>query len=96
MEKTKGCIEKIIKKTIKKLPKSLPAGFWSTMQETGQIAECGFYVPVSMSRDDPEGTRKRILRFSESACPGGKLETPKPFRMASFIFQLTTNNHVPI
>jgi len=27
---------------MKKLPKSLPAGFYSTVQETGQIADCGF------------------------------------------------------
>jgi len=38
-------MKKIIKKINKKLPKSLPAGFWSTVQETGQIPDCIFYVP---------------------------------------------------
>jgi len=38
---------------MKKLPKSLAAGFWSTVQEAGQIPGCGFYLPVPMSRDDP-------------------------------------------
>jgi len=53
MEKIKIFIEKIIKKItkiiIKKLPKSLPAGFESTVQETGQIPDCGFYLPVSIA-----------------------------------------------
>jgi len=30
-------IDKIIQKIIEKLPKSLPAGFYSVVQETGQI-----------------------------------------------------------
>jgi len=42
-----------MKKIIKKLPKSLSAGFWSTVQETSQIPDCSFYLPVSMSQDDP-------------------------------------------
>jgi len=53
MDKIKIFIEKIIKKIIKKLPKLLPVGFKSTMQETGQIPDCSFYLPVSMSRTDP-------------------------------------------
>jgi len=38
---------------IKKLPKSLPAGFLTLSEETGLIPACTFYLPVSMSRNDP-------------------------------------------
>jgi len=41
----------IIKKIVKELPKSLPEGLKSTVQETGQIPDCGFYLPVSMSQN---------------------------------------------
>ena len=51
MEKIKIPIEKIIKKIIKKLPKSLPAGFYSTVQETGQVPDYSFCLLVSMSRN---------------------------------------------
>jgi len=44
-------MKKITEKIIKKLPKSLPA-VESSVQETGQILDCGFYLPVSMSRND--------------------------------------------
>jgi len=44
-------IEKIMKEIIKKLLKSLPAGFKSTVQETCQILECGFYLPVFLCRN---------------------------------------------
>jgi len=51
-------IKKISTKIVKKLPKSLTAGFQSTLQETGQIPDCGFYLPVSMFWNDPVlGTR---------------------------------------
>jgi len=41
---TEKIVTKIIKKIMKKLPESLPAGLYSTVQETGQIPDCGFYV----------------------------------------------------
>ena len=44
-------IKKIIKKIIKLMPRSLLAGFYSTVRETGQIAHCSCYLPVSMCRD---------------------------------------------
>jgi len=40
-----------MKEIIKKLLKSLPAGFKSTVQETCQILECGFYLPVFLCRN---------------------------------------------
>ena len=40
----------------KKLPKSLPAGFETLSVETGPIPDCSFYLPVSMSRNDPVST----------------------------------------
>jgi len=33
----------------------------STVQETGQILDCSFYLPVSMSRDDPVGPELSTL-----------------------------------
>jgi len=47
-------------KIIEKLPKSLPAGFLSTVKETGPIPNCGFYLPVYMSRNDPVCNRHEI------------------------------------
>ena len=54
MEKMKIFIQKINKKIIKILPISLQAGFQSTVPETGQIPDCGFYLLVSMSRNHCE------------------------------------------
>jgi len=64
IEEIKIFLEKIIKKIIEKLPKSLPAGFLSRVQETGQIPDCGFYLPDSMSRNDPVCHRHEIQILS--------------------------------
>jgi len=37
----------------------------STVQETGQIPDCGFYLPVSVSRNATVGV-KEVAQFSHS------------------------------
>ena len=57
---TEKIVTKFIKQIIKKLPKSLLADFYSTVQETGQIQDCGFYLPVSMSRNATVFSKKGV------------------------------------
>jgi len=56
----------------------LPAGFWTHSEETGPIPDCSFYLPVSMSRNDPvlswnSRTTLTQSHFLPSSCSSSNL-----------------------